>query len=393
MPTHEQSGMHLIHVTPSISEEASGPSYSVKRLCEAVMAAGADVTLAALDWAPMQVPPSFLKTFPIGFGPRRLGRSPAMRHWLEKRVRSGATALLHNHGMWQMNAVYPGQIAAKFGLPYVVSPRGTFSKYAMSSGSQFKPLFWRLLQEPSLRAASCFHATAQSEYEDIRRMGFRQPVAVIPNGVDIPVLGEKSHHSRRTLLYLGRIHPEKGLDMLLPAWRAVQERFPDWQLRLVGGDEGGIHGGGGYLAQMREFAAKLGLERIEFAGPLYGDQKWKAYVDADLFVLPTYSENFGMSVAEALGAGTPAIVTKGAPWGGLEVHGAGQWIDIGLVPLVTSLETMLSHPTEYLAAMGQRGREWMFRDYSWAPIGQQMADVYQFMLGHIVAPPACIRFD
>lgn len=384
--------MHLIHVTPAISEEASGPSYSVKRLCEAVMAAGADVTLAALDWAPMQVLPSFLKTFPIGFGPRRLGRSPAMRHWLEKRARSGATALLHNHGMWQMNAVYPGQIASKCGLPYVVSPRGTFSKYAMSSGSQFKPLFWRLLQEPSLRAASCFHATAQSEYEDIRRMGFRQPVAVIPNGVDIPVLGEKSRQSRRTLLYLGRIHPEKGLDMLLPAWRAVQERFPDWQLRLVGGDAG-FHESSGYLAQMQQLAVSLRLKRIEFSGALYGGPKWQAYVDADLFVLPTYSENFGMSVAEAMGAGTPVIVTKGAPWGGLEAHGAGQWIDIGIDPLVASLETMLSHPTEYLAAMGHRGRAWMLSEYSWASIGPQMIEVYDYLLGQKETTPASFKPD
>ncbi len=221
---------------------------------------------------------------------------------------------------------------------------------------------------------TCFHATAQSEYEDIRRMGFLQPVAIIPNGIDVPPLQEKAGGGLRTLLFLGRIHPKKGLDMLLPAWRAVQSRFQDWRLRIVGQDNGG------YLDQMRSLATELGLERIEFSGPLYGHDKWRVYGEADLFVLPTYSENFGMAVAEALSAGTPTIVTRGAPWHDLESYGAGWWIEIGLDPLVACLETAMSLSPRDLAAMGQRGRDWMVREYSWSRIGWQMAETYRWML-------------
>jgi glycosyltransferase involved in cell wall biosynthesis len=199
-------------------------------------------------------------------------------------------------------------------------------------------------------------------------------VAIIPNGVDIPSLMPTLRDDSRTLLYLGRIHPIKGLDMLLPAWRVVQDRFPDWRLRIVG------PGNGGYLAEVKRLASELRLERVEFAGPLHGDAKWQAYRQADLFVLPTYSENFGMSVAEALAAGTPAIVTKGAPWAGLENQRAGWWIDIGLDPLVACMEDALARSSSDLVAMGQCGREWMAAEYSWARVGQQMKDTYRWLL-------------
>jgi glycosyltransferase involved in cell wall biosynthesis len=288
-----------------------------------------------------------------------------------------------------MPNVYPGQAARRHRLPLVVSPRGTLSAWAFSSGSRIKRLFWPALQRPALAATSCFHATAQSEYEDIRRMGFPQPVAIIPNGIDIPGLPAKVVRPHRTLLFLGRIHPIKGLDMLLPAWRAVQDRFPDWQLRIVGPDNGG------YLSQMQRMVVDLRLKRIEFCGALYGEQKWTAYRQADLFVLPTYSENFGMAVAEALASGTPAIVSKGAPWPGLVRQGAGWWVDIGMDPLVACLENALARPATELAKMGSRGRTWMETEYSWRQVGLQMATTYRWILGEQEADskPAWIMLD
>lgn len=379
--------MQVIHTVPAISEEASGPSYSVLRLCESLIAQGENVTLAALDWAPIHSPLPFLKTFPLGLGPRRLGRSLAMRRWLDEQVQSESVDLLHNHGMWQMNAVYPGLVARKGGINLVASSRGAFSEWAMRHGSVLKKVFWPFFQRPALEATTCFHATAESEYNDIRRIGFRQPVAIIPNGIDIPDLAPKVPGEFCTLLFLGRIHPIKGLDLLLPAWQAVQDRFPEWRLQIVGPDNGG------YLAQMRRRAGELRLERIEFSGALFGEQKWQAYRQADLFVLPTYSENFGMSVAEALAAGTPAVVSKGAPWAGLDMRGAGWWIDIGLDPLVACLEDALARPHEVLAAMGIRGRTWMVTDFSWESVGQRMADTYRWLTKNTAHTPDWVRLD
>lgn len=366
--------MRLIHTVPAISEEASGPSYSVLRLCESLIAEGQDVTLAVLDWAPMASPPQFVKAFPLGVGPRRLGRSPEMRRWLTEQARSRSIEIMHNHSLWMMPNVYPGVVARKHDVPLVISPRGALSHWARQNGSVVKRLFWPLAQKPALAATVCFHATAESEYEDIRRMGFRQPVAIIPNGIDIPICASKQGGLIRTLLFLGRVHPKKGLDMLLPAWQVVQDRFPDWRLVIAGPDDND-----GYLDQMQQLAVRLHLKRTEFVGGLKGKQKWDTYREAEIFVLPTYSENFGMTVAEALATGVPAIVSKGAPWQGLEQKRAGWWVDIGLDPLVACLNAALSQTPDVLNEMGQRGRGWMEKEFSWRRLGQQMAETYRWI--------------
>lgn len=372
--------MKLIHTIPTINEEASGPSYSVVRLCESEMTQGADLSLAALDWAPMLSPPRFLKTFPLGIGPRKLGGSPVMRKWLQVQASSGNIDLIHNHSLWMMPNVYPGPISRATGVPLILSPRGTLSRWAMQSGSLVKKFFWPLVQRPVLKNTACFHATAYSEYDDIRRLGFRQPIAVIPNGIDIPmVLGNKSE-TGRTLLFLGRIHPVKGLDMLLPAWKILQLRFPEWRLQIVGPDNRG------HQEKMQTLAQNLGLHRIEFCGPRYGEAKTQAYADADLFVLPTYSENFGMAVAEALAAGIPAVVTKGAPWAGLVEQQAGWWVDTNTEALVAGLEAAMAKNRSELSQMGQNGKTWMATEYSWTEIGKRMLQTYEWVLHGGSAP-------
>jgi glycosyltransferase involved in cell wall biosynthesis len=248
------------------------------------------------------------------------------------------------------------------------------SEWAMQSGSRFKKLFWPLIQQRALHLATCFHATAQSEYEDIRRVGFKQPVAVIPNGVDIPAMCQRTGNAERKLLFLGRVHPIKGLDMLLPAWAAVQQKFPDWQLQIAGPDNGG------YLGQMKALSSRLGLKRVEFTGPLTGAKKLRAFADADLSVLPTYSENFGMTVAESLAAGTPVIVTKGAPWEGLLEKRAGWWIDISKDALVSCFEEALSQPRNDLDVMGHNGRVWMESEFSWEAVADKMKATYDWIL-------------
>ena len=115
----------IVHCVPAISQEASGPSYSVVRLCEALISEGEDVTLSALDWAPIVSPPFFLKRFSVGVGPRNLGRSPDLHRWLAQMAAVGEAGLIHSHSLWMMPNVYPGWVAKKHRVPLVVSPRGT----------------------------------------------------------------------------------------------------------------------------------------------------------------------------------------------------------------------------------------------------------------------------
>jgi glycosyltransferase involved in cell wall biosynthesis len=378
--------LRVVHDVSAISDEASGPTYSVVRLCQSLIDSGDDVTLLTLDWAPEASRLHFNRSFPLGLGPRHLGRSPQMLAWLDGNARAGAIDVLHTHGLWMMTNVYPGWVAKKHGIPLVVSPRGTFTEYAMASGSRMKRVFWPLVQRRALEAVSFFHATSQAEYQDIRRMGFRQPVAVIPNGVDVPAAERQVNQGARTLLYLGRLHPEKGLDVLLMAWRTVAARFPDWQLRIVG------PGTGGYLAELTSLVSRLEIPRVDFAGPRYKADKVAEYRSASLYVLASPSENFGMTVAEALAAGTPAIVTKGAPWQRLESLGAGWWVEFSVESLAGALEDALACTPDVLREKGDRARQWMVRDFSWSEIAAQMTCCYRWLVEGGALPP-CLLLD
>jgi glycosyltransferase involved in cell wall biosynthesis len=269
-----------------------------------------------------------------------------------------------------MNSLYPAWATRQGKAKYVVSPHGALSKWAMKSGSRAKLAFWPMLQRPALALVACFHATAESEYDDIRRLGFRQPVAIVPLGIDMPEISKKADPAARekTLLFLGRLHKKKGLDLLLKAWAQLETAFPEWRLVIAGSDSG-FHTSTGYLESLKGMVRELDLARVSFVGALYGEEKWDAYRRASLFVLPTHSENFALTVAESLSVGTPAVVSRGAPWSGLADHHAGWWVDISVDGLLPALVDGMSMQKSELDAMGRRGREWMARDYSWDGVG------------------------
>jgi glycosyltransferase involved in cell wall biosynthesis len=374
--------MKILFTMPDIDKEASGPSYSVTRLAESLIECGEDVQVALIGQGENK---SYIRAFPPGMGPARLGNSPAMHRWLAQQMKTGAVDVVHNHSLWMLPNVYPGWVTKGRKVPYVVSPRGTLSEWAMSSGSKIKRVFWPLIQKPSITHAACFHATAESEYEDIRRMGFKQPVAIIPNGIDLPEYQKKmDRNHRRTLLFLGRLHPVKGIDFLLRAWKILQDLYPEWDLRIVGPDNTDN------AVALKAMANQLELRRVEFSGAIYGAAKFDAYRAADLYVLPTHSENFGMTVAEALACATPVVVSQGAPWSGLEQNGAGWWPEIGYEPLLSVLQSAMSLSSAELDTMGENGRRWVQNDFSWASIGHNMQATYRWLLGK-GDKPACVE--
>ena len=388
--------MKIIHIVPAVGIEASGPSHSVQGLCSALLELKNEVSIAALDWQPVDSegyfnPQTFVKVFPLGFGPKRLGRSPVMFDWLKRQLAKSAkkeTTILHNHGMWYVMALYAAWLKKSAQVKLIQSPRNGLSTFSLQSGSRLKPIIWKTFQRPALKRVNCFHATCESEYLDIRALGFDQPVAIIPNGVDVPALRVKeSVDGILTLTYLGRLHPDKEVENLLLAWASIQNDFKAWRLQLIGPDNNK------YVSYLKRYSIDLNLDRVEFLGAKYGSEKWQTYRDSDLYVLPSPSENFGMTIAESLASGTPVIATKGAPWADLKRFKAGWWIDIGVDSLIVALRDAMSRDNEELAAMGMRGRKWMKEEFSWHQIGQEMTGVYNWLLDRKLDKPKCIRLN
>jgi glycosyltransferase involved in cell wall biosynthesis len=317
--------------------------------------------------------------------PARLGRSPAMARVLVGE--GGAVDLIHDHGLWMMPNIYAARAARAAGRPLVYSVHGMLAPWALNRSRLKKRVVGLLGQDSALRRATCLHATAPSEVGEIRAVGLRQPVAVIPYGIDVPDrLPPRAPGDRRTLLFLSRIHPKKGVEVLLRAWQRVQGRFPEWDLVVAGPDNEG------HLAAMEGLAANLGLQRVSFPGPRYGADRDALMDRAEILVLPTFNENFGFVVAEALARGRPVVCTRAAPWAGLQEHRCGWWIETGVDALAACLDEALAADAGTLADMGARGREWVRRDLSWDRVGEMMAETYQWVLGR-AGQPAWVETD
>jgi glycosyltransferase involved in cell wall biosynthesis len=395
--THPNIGsFRAIHVIAGLDVAFGGPTYSVPRLCQALARAGTEVTMLSVEKSGGS--PSDMvregyrdRRFAWDYAQMPIVRGARTSSGLIHALRDSApgAAVIHNHGLWLMPNVYAGWEAVRARTPLVVAPRGMLSSVALTFSKLKKSVFWSLLQGPVIRGAACMHATSEAEYQEIRTFGLRNPVAIIPNGIDLPEPDEKSSTSgrpNRSVLSLGRIHPKKGLDRLVRAWAQVEPQYPHWNLRIIGPAEAG------HDAELRTLATKLGLSRISIEGPIYDAEKREVYREADLFVLPTLNDNFAMTVAEALAAGIPAISTKGAPWSGLDTQGCGWWIEQGVEPLVAALQSAMAMPRQELNAMGAKGRAWMARDFSWDRVAGEVLAVYRW-LSQGAAPPANVRFD
>lgn len=371
--------MRITQIIASRSSEAAGPTYSVGRLAESLAARGLETELLSTGAPENAIASKFLRrTFPAPSIPAlsSLAVSSGLRCAINHSAKEGA--VLHSHGLWLAPNLYSGWSARRYNSPHVLSPRGMLGPAALQFSRLRKQIVWRLAQRRIVESAACLHATSIQEHDEIRALGITTPIAVVPNGIDVPGAEEvackrtlRDGH-QRTLLHLGRIHPKKGVDRLIEAWATIEPLFPDWRLRIVGPSEGG------HLEELQARACALKLSRVTFDGVLLRAAKDDAYRGADLFVLPTLNENFGLVVAEALANGVPVICTKGAPWAGLNELGAGLWIDHGVEPLVAALMETMALPRTKLDQMGARGRDWMLAEFSWSRIAGDMEQVYRW---------------
>jgi len=265
--------------------------------------------------------------------------------------------------------------------------------WALQQKAWKKRLALAIFQRRDLHSASALIATSEMEYQNLRRFGLRQPIAVIPNGVDLPTDQHESAHlvaerlrktdptagpEVRTALFLSRVHPKKGVRELVQAWAHAVPA--GWRLRIAGPDEGG------HWSAVSQLIDQLGLgDSVDYRGPVEGEDKAALYREADLFVLPTFSENFGLVIAEALAHGTPVLTTKGAPWPELIRYDCGWWIEFGEQALARGLEAATSTLPERLREMGANGRE-LARRYSWPAAAEKTLQFHAWLLGRADRP-------
>jgi glycosyltransferase involved in cell wall biosynthesis len=390
--------MKVGFVVSSVSREAGGLFQSVRGLAKAVMYEDARVSVFgicdawsvvdSLEWRPLSV-----QTF-----------QPQFRAWgysnqLLPALLAADLDILSVHGLWKYCSVASRGWHRRTSRPYIVHPEGMLESWALRNGRWKKRIAALLYENEHLRRAACLRALSEAEAQSIRACGLRNPICVIPNGVDLPEQhdrpGTKTDSGpfgefakdRKILLCLGRLHPKKNVANLIRAWNEMSNsqdcNSDPWILAIAGWDQGG------YASELKRIAA---VPSVAFLGPLFGEDKDAAYRTCDAFILPSLSEGLPMTVLEAWAYAKPVVMT--AECNLPEGFSAEAAVRIGSTPeqIGIGLKQLTETSDENRRAMGNRGRTLAATKFSWPRIGEQMRAVYEWVFGG-GAPPQTIRLD
>lgn len=350
--------MNVLLTCASFSPAYGGPAYSVRALAQNLASSGCTVGL----WAP------------DGSAVSRNGDDKNLRECdgsLQDAVAAfGTPDLFHDSGLWWRHNWDISRMARRLGKPLVVSVRGMLEPAALRHRAWKKHIAWPLYQRGILQGAAALHVTSDLEQRNVEAFSLR-PVAVnIPNGVSVPdVCPPRAHDREKTAVFIGRLHPIKGLPDLLQAWARI--RPADWSLHIAGPDEDG------YRARLEELVAALDLARVvRFLGAVGAERKAEILKAASLFVLPSLSENFSVAAAEALAVGVPLLATVGTPWSAIEHEGCGWHVATGVDGLEQGLRDAFTASNETRAAMGLSGHAYVAREFAWPRVTQSMRTLY-----------------
>jgi glycosyltransferase involved in cell wall biosynthesis len=295
--------------------------------------------------------------------------SPALLSRLAAEIKQADVVHL---GLTYSFPVIPTLVLSKrYGKPVVWSPRGALQRYPQSRRRVMKA-WWEYVCRRVTPEATVLHVTSEEEARESRQ---RMPLdaVVVPNGIEVPNdVAHRASSGPLRLMYMGRLHPKKGIENLLEACSLLPETLP-WTLDIVGAGEAK------YEDALRGKIVELRLsERVRMRGLLVGTEKRQIFESCDLAVFPSHTENFGMVVAEALAHGVPVIASKGMPWSRVQEMDCGAWVEND--PR-TMAEAILRMAAMQLREMGARGREWMRREFSWDEAAERMIAVYESVIG------------
>lgn len=389
--------MRILHVISTVAPSSGGPTRVLVDLVTAQAAAGHRITVCTTNrgnpvheqLAPGYIqhlldPCTELKVFPVIFTPLLV--APRLAKWIKDQIR--AYDLVHVHGLYRFPSTYAAAAAKRKRVPYVIRPHGALDPFLFGKSSKnvrLKRVYERWFDLPNLHAASAIHYTTEEERQRAAFLKLRAPSFVVPNGIDwarYRTLPERGRLRRSwgignapLVLFLGRLHFKKGLDLLVPAFDVVRRKLPDAQLVIVGPENDG------YGLKVRSWVRERGLQMaVHFVGPLYGNDVVQAYVDADVFVLPSYTENFGMTVVEAMASALPVVISDQ-----VNIHvevaqaGAGLVTRCDAGEVANALDALLRDP-ERRQSLGQAGRRLVQERYTWPAIVDALTREYEAVI-------------
>lgn len=294
--------------------------------------------------------------------------------------------VLHIHGLWQGHGRRGAAVARKTGIPYVMTAHGMAEPWALRHKRLKKLVYLALVESKNLRRAACLHALSRPEIGHLRTLAPGAPVCFVPNGVDpsffddLPDRAElEAEHpelkDKFVLLFYGRVHAKKGLDILAEALGALHNDFPDLHLLMAGKDDGA-------WAPFANRLSELGLtDRVTYLGHVGGDQARKVWAAADAFILPSYSEGFSMAILEALACSLPTLFTTACHFPEAGQADAALIVDPQIDAVTQALRELLERSPDERARLGSNGRRLVEAEYAWDQLAQRLADVYQWLAG------------
>jgi glycosyltransferase involved in cell wall biosynthesis len=406
--------MKVLFLTPSASRAAGGIFEIERRLAQCLSGqSGVEISVLCLEdeytaadlssWLPLR--PQVCATS----GPRTFGYSSQMRS-----AASHSTAdLAHLHALWMFPSVVLRHWHRRKSRPYLITLNGMLELWAIRNSAWKKRIALTLFERANLDDAACIQVNSEAELNSARNFGLKNPIAIIPNGIDLPHSVESSElradssvfdrfaQGRKVLLYLGRIHPKKGLVNLIRAWKTTINCQPStngWLLAIAGWDQGG------HEEELKLLARELGLSFVDvrdqkstvsgqwplvFLGPQFGDSKAVCYQNCDAFILPSFSEGLPMVVLEAWAYGKPVLMTPECNLPEGFAANAAIRIETTVEGIGGGLWQLFEMSADQRNRMGANGLDLVARQFTWPKIARDLKSVYDWVLGS-GAKPECV---
>jgi poly(glycerol-phosphate) alpha-glucosyltransferase len=368
---------------------ANGVAWIMRDLAAALGRIGAPVTVCAADCAGRNSighifePPTRWVTAP-GRWLGGLSFAPSLKPILQREI--ARADVVHNHSVWMLPNSYASRTADRLNKPVVITAHGTLEPWALAHSGWKKQLVGWAFQNEDLSRASCIHVNSRAEAAGIRAYGLKQPIAIIPNGIDARFLdtlpGREQFErtfpqtaGRRIVLFMGRLHKKKGIELLLLAWARLASLFTDWILVIAGPDNG-------FESRTRQMIQELGLSRnVILTGNLQERSKLQALGAAELFVLPSFSEGFSIAILEAMACGLPVLLTPGCNFPEAVAGGAAVQVEANVSEVEDGLGRLLSLGDTERQRMGNSARRLIAAKYTWDRVAHQTMQLYNWMTG------------